>query len=104
MKLPAALALGLLLLGSVGTAPAHDGAWHDIGQESLARGLVFEDLTPAGANGRCKEGFELRLPGGRIGCTHGPDPAPPGRDVREPLTMGDIAATTTGDPSEGGAS
>jgi hypothetical protein len=104
MKLPAALALGLLLLGSVGTAHAHDGAWHDIGRESLARGLVFEDLTPAGANGRCKEGFELRLPGGRIGCTHGPDPAPPGRDVREPLTMGDIAATTTGDPSEGGAS
>jgi hypothetical protein len=99
MKLTAALALGLLLLGGVSAAYAHEGHAHTSGRNSDAHGLVFDGLTPARAQGPCKEGYELRLPNNRTGCTHGPDPAPPGRDVREPRDLGDIAAMSTGDPS-----
>jgi hypothetical protein len=102
MKLTAAFALGLLLLGGVNAAYAHEGGEHGSSRGAPARGLVFDGLTPARAHGPCMEGFELRLPGNRIGCTHGPDPAPPGRDVREPRPLGDIAALSTGDPGDGG--
>jgi hypothetical protein len=98
MKLAAALALACLLLA--GGAYAHEGFGHGDGlTSSPARGLVLRDLVRARPDGPCKLGFELRLPGNRIGCTHGPDPAPPGRDVRTPRTLGDIAASTSGDPS-----
>jgi hypothetical protein len=102
MKLAAALALGLLLLVGVNAAYAHEGHSHASGRSSYARGLVYDGLTPARAQGPCREAFEVRLPDNRTGCTHGPDPAPPGRDVREPRDLGDIAALSTGDP--GGAS
>jgi hypothetical protein len=102
MKLTASFALGLLLLGGVNAAYAHEGGEHGSSRGAPARGLVFDGLTPARAHGPCMEGFELRLPGNRIGCTHGPDPAPPGRDVREPRPLGDIAALSTGDPGDGG--
>jgi hypothetical protein len=100
MKLTAAFALGVLLLGGVNAAYAHDGGAHTSSRGIAARGLVFEGLTPARTHGPCKEGFELRLPGNRIGCTHGPDPAPPGRDVREPRPLGDIAALSSGAPAD----
>jgi hypothetical protein len=101
MKLTAAFALGLLLLGGVNAAYAHEGGERVSSRDASARGLVFDGLTPARAHGPCREGFELRLPGNRIGCTHGPDPAPAGRDVREPRSLGDITALTTGDPGDG---
>ena len=48
-----------------------------------ARGLVYAGLRPA-TSGPCAGGFEVvRLPGQ---CTHGPDAAPPGMDVRRPWT------------------
>jgi hypothetical protein len=100
MKLAAALALGLLLLGGVNAAYAHEGGGH-VSSRGVSRGLVFDGLTPARAHGPCEKGFELRLPGNRIGCTHGPDPAPAGRDVREPRPLGDIAALSTGAPADG---
>ena len=103
MKLAAAFALGLLLLGGVNAAYAHEGREHVSSRDASSRGLVFEGLTPARAHGPCREGFELRLPGKRIGCTHGPDPAPAGRDVREPRPLADIAALSTGDPGDGSA-
>jgi hypothetical protein len=95
MKLAAAIALASLLTAGAGAAYAHEG----IHRESAARGLVLTGLSRARPDGPCKTGFELRLPSGRVGCTHGPDPAPPGRDVREPRSLGDIAAMTSGDPS-----
>jgi hypothetical protein len=99
MKLTAALALGLLLLGGANAAYAHEEDSNVDARSAPGRGLVFEGLTPARAHGPCREGFELRLPNNRIACTHGPDPAPPGRDVRQPRDLGDIAALSTGDPS-----
>jgi hypothetical protein len=101
MKLTAAFALGLLLLGGVSAAYAHEGGERVSSRGASARGLVFDGLTPARAHGPCREGFELALPDNLIGCTHGPDPAPPGRDVREPRTLGDIVAMSTGDPGDG---
>jgi hypothetical protein len=100
MKLTAALALVCLLLAGAGAAYAHEGTLESGSpRANLTRGLVFRDLMRARPNGPCKKGFELRLPGNRIGCTHGPDPAPPGRDVRTRRDLGDIAALTSGEPS-----
>ncbi len=51
------------------------------------RGMVFDGLRRR-AGGPCGEAFEIVDPfnggvtGGRIRCTHGPDPAPDGVDVR----------------------
>jgi hypothetical protein len=95
MKAAAAIALVSLLTAGAGAAYAHE----DIERESAARGIVLTGLARARPDGPCKTGFELRLPNGRVGCTHGPDPAPPGRDVREARALGDIAAMTSGDPS-----
>jgi hypothetical protein len=95
MKLAAAISLVSLLTAGAGAAYAHEG----IHRESAARGVVLTGLSRARPDGPCKTGFELRLPDGSVGCTHGPDPAPPGRDVREARALGDIAAMTSGDPS-----
>jgi hypothetical protein len=95
MKLAVAIALLCLLAAGAGAAYGHEGS----PRGNAARGVVLTGLLRARPDGPCKTGFELRLPNGRVGCTHGPDPAPPGRDVREPRSLGDIAAMTSGDPS-----
>jgi hypothetical protein len=97
MKLAAAAFVSVCLLAGAATAHAHEGPV----RESTARGIVLKGLQRADRNSPCRGGFELLLPGGRVGCSHGPDPAPPGRDVREPLSLGDIAALTSGDPGSG---
>ena len=53
--------------------------------EDPARGVVHRGLRPAEAGGPCGTAFELVTShGGRRGCSHGPDPAPEGVDVRVP--------------------
>jgi hypothetical protein len=100
MKLAAAFVLVCLLGTGAGAAYAHDGESH----RNASRGLVLTGLVRAKPSGPCMTGFELRLPNGRIGCTHGPDPAPQGQDVRDRVALTDIAATTSGDPAaESGA-
>jgi hypothetical protein len=64
-----------------------------------ARGLVFRGLERAHPGGPCRTGFLVRLRGGRTGCTHGPDPAPQGRDVRRPRPLKELVAAFGG--SEG---
>jgi hypothetical protein len=59
-----------------------------------ARGLVYSGLVRAQAGGPCETAFELLLPRGRVGCTHGPDPAPPGRDVRRQRPLAALTAAT----------
>ena len=56
-----------------------------------ARGLVFEGLRPARPGGPCDAGggeslLEIRGDGGLLGCTHGPDPAPPEVEMETPST------------------
>jgi hypothetical protein len=46
--------------------------------------MIYKDLQRV-PRGRCSGGFRLRLTGG---CTHGPDAAPPGRNVADPLPVG----------------
>ena len=94
MKLAAAFLFTCLLAAGGATAYAHNGTLHG----DAARGVVLTGLERARAAGPGQAGFELRLANGRTGCTHGPDPAPPGRDVREPISLTEIAALSTGDP------
>ncbi len=63
------------------------------------RGLVFDGLHRR-AGGPCGNGFEIVEPAshGRVRCTHGPDPAPDGVDVRQRQEFGAPAAATSGAP------
>ncbi|MGI9032947.1 MAG: hypothetical protein ACR2HY_04565 [Acidimicrobiales bacterium] len=52
-----------------------------------SRGLVYDGLRRSARTGACRGNFEvddLHDRAGRALCTHGPDPAPPGVDVRKP--------------------
>jgi hypothetical protein len=71
--------------------------------EDAARGLVYRGLERSGPGGPCETGFVLRVRGGRVGCTHGPDPAPPGRDVRRQRALSELTAAFGGEGGEGSA-
>ena len=90
----------LVFLTCAGTAAAH-GPERPL--KDPARGLVYPGLVRAHGGGPCKTAFELRLPQGRLGCTHGPDAAPPGRDVRSLRPLADLAAATAVTAAETGA-
>jgi hypothetical protein len=79
----------LLFLAFAGAAAAH-GPGSAV--ENPARGLVYDGLVRTQPDGACKTAFVLPLPRGRIGCTHGPDAAPPGRDIRRPRPLVELAA------------
>ncbi|MDQ3669376.1 MAG: hypothetical protein M3377_03710, partial [Actinomycetota bacterium] len=49
---------------------------------NAARGLLYHGLEHGNAGGLCDDVYEVHKANGRLGCTHGPDPAPAGRDVR----------------------
>jgi hypothetical protein len=91
MKVSAAVILVFLTVA--GSASAHSLARPT---PDPARGLVYRGLQRAHEDGPCATGFQLALPGGRLGCTHGPDAAPTGRDVRLRRGLGDLAEPTAG--------
>jgi hypothetical protein len=62
-----------------------------------ARGLVFEGLERGQPGGPCQRGFVVRFRGRSVGCTHGPDPAPEGHDVRRRRPVGELGAAFTGE-------
>jgi hypothetical protein len=71
-----------LLTGMAGTAAAHEPA--PDARTDQARGVVELGLERATRPGPCGGyGFEFRAPTGAIACSHGPDPAPYGIDVRQ---------------------
>ncbi|HEX8103234.1 MAG TPA: proprotein convertase P-domain-containing protein [Solirubrobacteraceae bacterium] len=76
--LTATLALGAT---GAGTAGAHAGHAHALGAPALAPASAYAGLTKR-PGGRCGSLYEVRTKDKqgheRIGCTHGPDPAPAG--------------------------
>jgi hypothetical protein len=93
LRKPATLVL-LLPIAAVGflsesalARTSSTGLW----EEEPGRGLTLDGLQPARAGGVCDPGhdghFEIRAQDGQLlGCTHGPDPAPPGESLTSPTT------------------
>lgn len=91
----ASVAASLAPAGATGPPPDRSGA--------ARRGLVFDGLTPAEPGGRCAPlRFEIHAGGGAVTCTHGPDPAPEGVDVTEPVPTAELR-TRAGETAEPGA-
>lgn len=85
-----AVALALLTISALAGASAAMAAPGAVSSKSTgvpaddpARGMVYRGLTRAAADGPCHgHGYEVRGAGSERGCTHGPDAAPAGVDVR----------------------
>ncbi len=103
-----ALAVGL---GAVATTSARSGRRTRSGQPSAkgaqalpeggalkigkeGRGLVFKGLKRARRHEKCDGGYEIETRE-RPACTHGPDEAPEGVDVRRNPTVADLRAADT---------
>lgn len=60
-----------------------------------AKGLVYRGLVRAPAGSPCAGGFVVQTRKGKDPCTHGPDPAPPGRDVRKRRSVAALRLETS---------
>lgn len=54
--------------------------------DNPVNGMIYNGLGEKKTTGTCKDLFEVKTADGRAFCTHGPDPAPPGIDVRKRFT------------------
>jgi hypothetical protein len=84
----------------VPTAAAHQ-APADTTRDDPSRGLVHRGLSP-GQRGACFGGFRVEGRVARDRCTHGPDPAPPGVDVRERRSVAELKPSSEDSPSPNG--
>ena len=98
MKVSAAVFLLLMTFAGSAAAQTHGRTAPD-----AARGLVYTGLQRAPEGSPCRTAFELLLPRGRLGCTHGPDAAPPGLSARGERPLAELAAATASAGSGGGA-
>ena len=90
-----ALVVGLVMGVLAQTAPAT--AAPKPPPEDAARGIVHRGLHVPGPGSPCADDFELAHPHkGRIACTHGPDPAPEGVDVRVARSPQEVLTQTRG--------
>jgi hypothetical protein len=95
-----AVLLALTVALSAGLVPAtanasggSDASRAGLPQDHPERGLVYRGLRPARADGPCRgQGYELADSRGERSCTHGPDVAPAGIDVREHRSTAEIVA------------
>ncbi|HUQ62690.1 MAG TPA: hypothetical protein VM121_02920, partial [Acidimicrobiales bacterium] len=96
-----AILLPAIVFGGTGLLTAAP-AVAQLPPDDPARGLAYAGLRPADPNGPCRGHFELASSrAGRAGppaCSHGPDPAPPGVDVRQHRDPAEIAAETAAAP------
>lgn len=89
----------VLAAGLAGLTPVA-GAGQAVPPDDRGRGLVWDGLEPGRDEHRCLGGYEIRGRSAEVlGCTHGPDPAPEGVDVREPVDSGALAATAAALPA-----
>ena len=89
----------LLAAGLAGATPGVAAA-QGAPPEDRARGLVWSGLAPGRAENRCAGLFEIRGRAAEVlGCTHGPDPAPVGVDVRAPVAAESLAGTAAALPA-----
>src|SRR5205085_11918352 len=87
---------------SASTAP--DQRLAEMASPSPFRGLVYTGLRLGSKASACDGAFEVESSQGTsLGCTHGPDPAPPGTDVRQGRSDRRVAADA-GDPGSASAS
>ena len=99
----AALALLAHLAVAVAPATAHEGAVEPVlPADRPARGMIFEGLVPTREDSPCGGSFRIALKD-RLACTHGPDPAPPGLDVREHQSVAELRARTFGSTARASA-
>lgn len=75
-------------------APASAVVDPSLPADDAASGMVRKGLVTAKADGPCKGLLEVASPKGASQCTHGPDPAAKGVDVRKARTVEDIAMAT----------
>jgi len=104
------IVLGLLVSGGLATSPvsAAPAAGGVGGSENARRGLVYTGLHRSAPDGPCRGRYELsHREGGPRGdnvlCTHGPDPAPEGVDVRVPRAPAQASAAGADVPASSNA-
>jgi hypothetical protein len=76
-------------------AHSHGGEEGSLPPDRPAKGLVYEGLRAGREDGPCDFGrgtglLEIRQAGRVVGCTHGPDPAPSGIDVRDEVSTAEL--------------
>lgn len=97
MTLSLVMALSALLVSGTGTVTAREvdtphvtpdearfstqSYTEGVPRNQPERGLIYDGLKPA-TSGPCAGLFQVGSTGA---CTHGPDPAPPGKDVKRPV-------------------
>ena len=74
---------GPLIPGGTPAASAFDPRLAEMASPSPFRGMVYTGLSLGKRGSACDGVFEAKSrTGASLGCSHGPDPAPPGVDVR----------------------
>src|SRR6266436_10388173 len=68
---------------STAASTSADHRLAEMASPSAFRGLVYSGLSLGRKGSACDGAFEAQTPtGASLGCSHGPDPGPPGTDVR----------------------
>ncbi len=85
--------------GARGPSPAGPRHRPEVVVEDAARGLVYGGVRFSSPDGPCAGvRFEMRSNGHLVGCTHGPDAAPAGVDVRTPQALAELRSRTAPTP------
>ena len=92
-----------LIPGGTPAASAADPRLAEMASPSPFRGMVYTGLSLGKRGSACDGVFEAKSrTGASLGCSHGPDPAPPGIDVRRGLADHELAADLEAGLAEAG--
>jgi hypothetical protein len=98
---PLVLALAVACIWAIGgvSATKSPGAKTPSGylRADARLGIVYTGLARS-SGGTCRTLFQVRTGKHGIGCTHGPDPAPDGRNVLVSRSIADLRALVPGSP------